>query len=147
MRMGEWFPLLSVTEMVPLTWYSDGVISVGELGDFMRRMGLTPTPGELKRMIAEVDADGTGSVDFSEFVTLMVRKVNNADKDAEIRAAFDVYDKDSSGKITAANLRTVMRTLGDLLTEEEVSGSRNTFVHTICSWRNPDWAHDPRSGL
>lgn len=102
------------------TYDSDGSISVVELGTVMRNMGQNPTEDELQRMILEVDADGNGLIDFAEFVTLMARKMNNTDKDAEIREAFNVFDKDGSGKISSDELRQIMKSLGEDLTEEEV---------------------------
>ncbi|CDF37480.1 Calmodulin [Chondrus crispus] len=98
----------------------DGSISVVELGTVMRNMGQNPTEGELQQMISEVDADGNGLIDFAEFVTLMARKMNNTDKDAEIREAFNVFDKDGSGKISGDELRQIMKSLGEDLTEEEI---------------------------
>ena len=53
-------------------------------------MGLRPSDANVQRMIAEVDADNNGVVDFAEFVTLMARKMNSADKENEIREAFNV---------------------------------------------------------
>ena len=48
------------------------------------------------------------------------RKMNNNDKDAEIREAFSVFDKDSSGRISAEELRHVMQSLGENLSDEEI---------------------------
>lgn len=93
---------------------------MAELGTVMRNMGQNPTDGELQQMISEVDADGNGLIDFAEFVTLMARKMNNTDKDAEIREAFSVFDKDGSGKISSDELREIMKSLGEDLTQEEV---------------------------
>ncbi len=41
----------------------------------MRSLGQNPTEGELQDMINEVDADGNGTIDFPEFLTLMARKM------------------------------------------------------------------------
>ncbi|CAN8070968.1 unnamed protein product [Agarophyton chilense] len=98
----------------------DGSISVAELGTVMRNMGQNPTDAELAQMISEVDADGNGLIDFAEFVTLMARKMNNTDRDAEIQEAFSVFDKDGSGKISSDELRQIMNSLGEDLTDEEI---------------------------
>ena len=41
----------------------------------MRSLGQNPTEAELQDMINEVDADGTGTIDFPEFLALMARKM------------------------------------------------------------------------
>jgi calmodulin len=45
----------------------------------MRSLGQNPTEAELQDMINEVDADGSGAIDFPEFLTMMARKMNNTD--------------------------------------------------------------------
>lgn len=45
-------------------------------------------------MINEVDVDGSGSVEFAEFVILMTHKVKEMSKEEEIKEAFNVLDKD-----------------------------------------------------
>ena len=48
----------------------DGTITTKELGTVMRSLGQNPTEAELQDMINEVDADGNGTIDFPEFLTL-----------------------------------------------------------------------------
>ncbi len=71
-------------------------------------------------MINEVDADGNGTIDFPEFLTLMARKIKDTDTEEELREAFKVFDRDGNQLISAAELRQVMTTLGEKLTDEEV---------------------------
>lgn len=63
-------------------------------------------------MINEVDADGNGTIDFPEFLTMMARKMRDTDSEEEIKEAFKVFDKDGNGYISAAELRHVMTNLG-----------------------------------
>merc|ERR1711948_74961 len=70
--------------------------------------------------INEVDADGNGTIDFPEFLSLMARKMKDTDTVEEIIEAFKVFDRDGNGFIRAAELRHVMTNLGEKLTDEEV---------------------------
>ncbi|KAK3093853.1 hypothetical protein FSP39_021091 [Pinctada imbricata] len=98
----------------------DGTITSKELGTVMRSLGQNPTEAELQDMINEVDADGNGTIDFPEFLTMMARKMKDTDSEEEIKEAFRVFDKDGNGFISAAELRHVMTNLGEKLTDEEV---------------------------
>lgn len=98
----------------------DGSITTTELGTVMRSLGQSPTEEDLRQMINEVDADGSGTIDFAEFLTLMARKIKTKDSEAEIVEAFKVFDKDGSGKISADELRQVMHNLGEKLSDKEV---------------------------
>ncbi|XP_038270122.1 calmodulin-like protein 3 [Dermochelys coriacea] len=98
----------------------DGSITTSELGTIMRSLGQNPTEAELQDMIGELDADGSGTVDFPEFLSMMARKMRDTDSEEEIREAFRVFDRDKNGYISAAELRHVMTNLGEKLTDEEV---------------------------
>lgn len=45
------------------------------------------------RVCMQVDADGNGTIDFPEFLTLMARKMKDTDSEEEILEAFKVFDK------------------------------------------------------
>lgn len=94
--------------------------------------------------INEVDIDHSGSIDFegtlpslpppisltyttqalmlttAEFLKMMSTTVKAQDFAHETRAAFDVFDKDGSGTISADELRQVMKSLGENLTDAEI---------------------------
>ncbi|KAM1355245.1 hypothetical protein ACFX13_030242 [Malus domestica] len=53
----------------------DGCVTTKELGTVMRSLGQNPTEAELQDIISEVDADQNGTIDFSEFLNLMARKM------------------------------------------------------------------------
>merc|ERR1712232_1295074 len=98
----------------------DGTITTKELGTVMRSLGQNPTEAELQDMINEVDADGNGSVDFPEFLSLTARKMKDTDTEEELIESFKVFDRGGNGFISAAELRHVMTNLGEKLADEEV---------------------------
>lgn len=60
----------------------------------MRSLGQNPSKAELEDMVHEIDTDGSGTVDFREFLTLMERRMrSNADEEEQIREAFKVFDR------------------------------------------------------
>ena len=59
-------------------------------------------------------------MDFQEFLSLMVKRMWEVDKDEELREAFKIYDKDGNGLISADELRKVMANLGETLMEEQI---------------------------
>lgn len=52
-----------------------GCITVEELATVIRSLDQNPTEEELLDMINEVDVDGNGSIEFTEFLSLMAKKV------------------------------------------------------------------------
>jgi len=99
---------------------NDGTITTKELGTVMRSLGQSPTEPELRDMINEVDADGNGTIDFEEFLSMMSKKAGHQDEDAELQEAFKVFDKDQSGKISKTELRQVMQSLGEKISDAEL---------------------------
>ena len=71
-------------------------------------------------MVNEVDKDGTGSIDFPEFLTMMSLKINEENAEEELREAFKVFDGDGNGFIDRKELGLMMRFMGETLTEEEI---------------------------
>ena len=58
---------------------NDGAITTKELGDVMRTLDINPTQAELQEMINETDIDGSGKIEFKEFLELFARKMKDPD--------------------------------------------------------------------
>jgi len=86
---------------------SDGTITADELGAVMRSLGRNPTREELETMMAEVDEDGSGVIEFPEFLNLMASQLQHT-------------DSNSDGAVTADELGAGMRSLGCNTTREEL---------------------------
>jgi len=100
-----------------------GSIEALMMSTILRTLGQTFEESDLQIMIDEVDADGSGQLEFEEFLTLVARFMVEEDAEAiqeELREAFRLYDKEGNGFIRTAELREIMRALDDKLTEDEL---------------------------
>ena len=66
---------------------------VQDLTSLLRAMGQNPTDSQVNDMINEVDVDGSGVVQFGEFVNFFNRLMRNLNPDNEVREAFRRYSK------------------------------------------------------
>merc|ERR1712032_1318803 len=80
-------------------------------------------------MILEVDDDGSGVIEFPEFLTMMANKVTDRDPKGEIQKAFSLFTGEDPDKISFKDLRRLADDLGVPMTDEEdelmVSGCVN----------------------
>ncbi|XP_027432326.1 centrin-1 [Zalophus californianus] len=97
-----------------------GTIDVKELKVAMRALGFEPRKEEMKKMITEVDKEGTGKISFNDFLAVMTQKMAEKDTKEEILKAFRLFDDDETGKISFKNLKRVANELGENLTDEEL---------------------------
>lgn len=62
---------------------------------------------------------GNGEIDFDEFLAMLATKMSETQD--EYAECYRVFDKNKDGFIDAAELKQVMESLGEKLTDEEVS--------------------------
>lgn len=97
-----------------------GTISTKELGIVMKSLGESKSDAELEQIIAEVDVDGNGEIDFDEYLEMMAKRMSYKGSADQIREAFKVFDKENKGYLTVDELRHIMTNLGERLEDEEV---------------------------
>ena len=91
-----------------------------ELKAAMTSLGFEAKSGAIFQMISDLDTDGSGSVDFGEWITLMTKRVNDKDTRANIGKIFALYDDERTGFISIKNLRRVAQELNENVSEEEL---------------------------
>lgn len=100
---------------------NDGRIQVGELGTLMRALGRNPTEAEVREHIKSLDPHSSGFINFADFLSLMsqVPPLDPAVAERELLEAFRIFDREGKGYMPTAELRHIVTTLGEKLTEAE----------------------------
>uniref|UniRef100_A0A2P2K426 Uncharacterized protein MANES_09G009100 n=1 Tax=Rhizophora mucronata TaxID=61149 RepID=A0A2P2K426_RHIMU len=92
---------------------NDGFISRDELQALLSRLGPQPaSQKEVATMLSEVDSDGEGPISVESLVTRISSALDPAGAD-ELKEAFEFFDTDHDGKITAEELLRVYTVIGD----------------------------------
>ncbi|CAN1190870.1 Pentatricopeptide repeat-containing protein At1g18485 [Linum perenne] len=125
-----------------------GTIDAKELNVAMRALGFEMTEEQITQMIADVDKDGSGAIDFDEFVHMMTAKIGERDTKEELMKAFRIIDNDKNvrtsssfcvvvifcflnvaatyttiliqGKISMDDIKKIAKELGESFTDREI---------------------------
>ncbi len=97
-----------------------GKIDAKELKVAMRALGFEPKKGEIRNIIIDVDKEGTGTVEYQDFLDLMTIKMRERDPVEEMKKAFQLFLDDDSDKITLKHLKKVAKELGENMEDEEL---------------------------
>merc|ERR1712224_83231 len=77
-------------------------------------------PGEIEKMIADVDDDGSGEIGYPEFLKMMTNKILNKDPKDDMLKAFRLFDDDETGTVSFKNLKRVAKETNQSLSEDEL---------------------------
>ncbi len=99
----------------------DGTINTSELATVMRSLGHMPDEEEIEEMIDDADEDGSGSINFPEFIGLMMKKQSGGLTKEEYKQAYRVFDKDGNGFVSSSELKFVMSRIGVHFTDDELN--------------------------
>ncbi|KAK3095372.1 hypothetical protein FSP39_013891 [Pinctada imbricata] len=97
-----------------------GTIDGKDLKIALRALGFEPKKEEIKKMVAEVDKDGSEILDFNDFLHIMTMKMTGKDSKEDIQKAFKLFDDDDSGKINRKKLKNAAKDLGLELTKQQL---------------------------
>ena len=87
----------------------DGRLSIEEVKEgYLEHYGRLISDAEVEKMFAAVDTDGSGFIDYSEFVVAAMNEQQLTTND-KLAAAFKMFDKDGSGIITADEIKEVLQ--------------------------------------
>ncbi|XP_033731968.1 myosin-2 essential light chain-like [Pecten maximus] len=97
----------------------DGKISASQLGDVLRALGQNPTEHEVKKCGYSSNPDAR--VSFEVFIPILQTISKNRDQATleDYIEGLKMFDKDQNGFISSAELRHILTSLGDRMTDDD----------------------------
>ena len=98
----------------------DKKIFVRDVGEVLRVVGTNPTEAEVRRACGTMNPDDR--INFTQFLPILqsIMKAQETPSVREFADGFRVFDKDLSGLISSGELRHLLTSLGERMTDEEV---------------------------
>ncbi|KAM3862440.1 myosin light chain 1, skeletal muscle isoform [Diretmus argenteus] len=102
----------------------DNKVAFNQVADIMRALGQNPTNKEVKMILGNPSSDdmNTKRVEFEGFLPMLQTIVNSPNKGTldDYVEGLRVFDKEGNGTVMGAELRIVLSTLGEKMTEAEI---------------------------
>jgi Ca2+-binding EF-hand superfamily protein len=95
-------------------------ISRAELEKVLHALNIKPNADELKQLMATMDSDNSGEIDFNEFKKVMAGSFFKKYSKKELEAAFRKFDTDGSQYITAQELQHILTRMGRSLNRSDI---------------------------
>ena len=128
----------------------DGTITTKDLGNVLKAIGQNPSDEETQQLMERVrsnwtetwirvlnwccfqfDTDGTGSIDFPEFLALIAKIQKDAldDRD-EVKDAICAFDKEGLGYLKRDQVEKIIREIGEPMTDVEMNQMLDSMVYS-----------------
>ncbi|XP_012248541.1 myosin-2 essential light chain isoform X2 [Bombus impatiens] len=98
----------------------DGKIHVAQIGDALRALGQNPTESDVKKFTHQHKLDERISFEVFLPIYQAISKARTSDTADDFIEGLRHFDKDGNGFISSAELRHLLTTLGEKLSDEEV---------------------------
>uniref|UniRef100_A0A3B5PW05 Myosin, light chain 1, alkali; skeletal, fast n=1 Tax=Xiphophorus maculatus TaxID=8083 RepID=A0A3B5PW05_XIPMA len=102
----------------------DNKVAYNQIADIMRALGQNPTNKEVNKLLGNPTPDDMANkrVEFEGFLPMLQTIINSPNKAGfeDYVEGLRVFDKEGNGTVMGAELRIVLSTLGEKMTEAEI---------------------------
>ena len=99
-----------------------GQIDTNELKQALQNLGIDAKNQTLQNMLADIDKNGSGDIDFDEFIDMMTAKMSDKDTREDLQKVFDLFlGDDDADKIEIKHLKRVVKELNENLSDDELN--------------------------
>jgi Ca2+-binding EF-hand superfamily protein len=97
-----------------------GSVNGSELKEILNRLNVKLSDKAFDALMLEIDANGTGQMDFDEFCTVMAPVMTGKFDDEDLYFAFKKFDTDNSGLLNIDELQQVLAKIGQNYSEKQI---------------------------
>lgn len=100
---------------------NDGMLSKEEIKEgYEEHMGIPIDDEEIDQMFNAIDTDGSGAIDYSEFLMATMNQQQLLSKE-KLKQAFKMFDKDGSGTISREEIKEALGNLDEEMADKMIS--------------------------
>ncbi|KRX09394.1 hypothetical protein PPERSA_04700 [Pseudocohnilembus persalinus] len=99
-----------------------GSIQATELKNAMQQLGFEAKDQTIYQMMSQLDTDGSGSIEFNEFLSKMIENIGKRNTKEDLKKVFRLFADESSNfeYITLENLQQIASELGENLSSSDL---------------------------
>jgi calcium-dependent protein kinase len=100
---------------------NDGMLSKEEISNgYEKHFGSAIDDEELDKIFSAIDTDGSGAIDYSEFLMATMNEQQLLSKE-KLKQAFKMFDKDNSGTISREEIKEALGNIEEDMAEKIIS--------------------------
>ncbi|UJR28157.1 hypothetical protein I4U23_009411 [Adineta vaga] len=98
-----------------------GSITTDQFSKVLESFGYNIPEVELATFVSQLDIDKSGTIEFEEYLSFMLTFIKkNITTEENLKDAFNLFDQDGDGFIIVNDLREIMTSLGEKITDEDL---------------------------
>jgi len=113
--------------------FSNGgdVLTLHQLKEALYALGAEPTDQEVQKMMDDIDKDGNGTIDQSEFLQIFAEKMKDPDLLEDLIDAFKNFDIFNTGYLPITDLKRIMTSCGSKMSDTEFDSFLRIYTNQI----------------